>query len=487
MNTDPMRVGELRTSQLLHTFGVGAIIDLPNVSVVVRGLEEWDKTNSALLKEDRLLDLVRRKVGDQVADLRTPPYTAPNANVYDEWTRVGVPVGAFPRWLRCTSCRMLASADSGAFPLLPDRYRPDRVRFVHECRGQGRKRPSAVPARFVLACESGHLDDFPWMYFVHKGVEPERGRTHTLTLTELGSSGEAANVLVMCSCGAKRSMAEAFGLDNALRNLPGCRGRHPHLGSFDGCANPTRSMLLGATNGWFPTQIRVFSLPEADTALADAVARNWTYLRPLTALSKDTAKGPITGMTFWPELDQYGYDKVWDAMRTKAGEDVPSAPKVDGDEEVDVAGPEWEAFTRPETVTLPDFTTQRTATPRKFADRLERVVLVPRLREVSALYGFTRIDAPEFDVVSTDAERVAPLSKKPPTWVPCAEQRGEGVFLKFREDPLAVWEASPAVRQREKRLEAGHERWRANRLRGASPSVGRPVRPPRRPADPPGT
>ena len=37
---------------------------------------------------------------------------------------------------------------------------------------------------------------------------------------------------------------------------------------------------------------------------------------------------------------------------------------------------------------------------------LPEVVLVPRLREVSALYGFTRIDSPEWDILSTDRERI---------------------------------------------------------------------------------
>src|SRR5699024_6596097 len=49
------RVGELRTNQLLHTFGVGSLIDLPNVSVVVRGLDAWRTSYAAPLQENRLL------------------------------------------------------------------------------------------------------------------------------------------------------------------------------------------------------------------------------------------------------------------------------------------------------------------------------------------------------------------------------------------------------------------------------------------------
>lgn len=35
------KVGELRPSQALTTFGIGSIIDLPNLSVMVMGLEDW--------------------------------------------------------------------------------------------------------------------------------------------------------------------------------------------------------------------------------------------------------------------------------------------------------------------------------------------------------------------------------------------------------------------------------------------------------------
>ncbi|NJP12444.1 MAG: hypothetical protein HC866_25710, partial [Leptolyngbyaceae cyanobacterium RU_5_1] len=35
------RVGELRPSQILFSYGVGAVVDLPNLSVMVLGLEDW--------------------------------------------------------------------------------------------------------------------------------------------------------------------------------------------------------------------------------------------------------------------------------------------------------------------------------------------------------------------------------------------------------------------------------------------------------------
>ena len=35
------RVGEIRPSQLIFTYGIGAIADLPELSVIITGLEDW--------------------------------------------------------------------------------------------------------------------------------------------------------------------------------------------------------------------------------------------------------------------------------------------------------------------------------------------------------------------------------------------------------------------------------------------------------------
>ncbi|WP_121158646.1 DISARM system phospholipase D-like protein DrmC [Micromonospora pisi] len=84
-------------------------------------------------------------------------------------------------------------------------------------------------------------------------------------------------------------------------------------------------------------------------------------------------------------------------------------------------------------------------------------------RKVAALQGFTRIDAPEWEVLDTPDRRRAPLAIGEPTWVPCAEMRGEGIFLRFDEDRIVAWEHQPEVKQREQMLVRAHDLWRAQR------------------------
>jgi len=160
-------VGEVRPSQLLWTYGPGALIDLPSLSVVTMGIDQWDLSACQPIQEARLLAAVRKVLGPQVESLRSPPFKeGEDADRFGAQANIGVPVRPFPRWMRCVKCGLLSPFDHQLFSLKIDRFRPERTRFVHKgCTGAP-DRPSiareadAVPARFLLACRNGHLDDF---------------------------------------------------------------------------------------------------------------------------------------------------------------------------------------------------------------------------------------------------------------------------------------------------------------------------------------
>ena len=160
------RVGELRPSQILTTFGIGSIVDLPHISAMVMGLEDWPASDYREITEERLLASVRNALGPQVQQLRSPPIVpdTDRLNPFEEQSFVGVPVAPFPRWMLCPRCRRLAPLSSNQF-MLNDRSIPARSRALRptriadipaSCR-------TVIPARFIVACKNGHLDDFPWV------------------------------------------------------------------------------------------------------------------------------------------------------------------------------------------------------------------------------------------------------------------------------------------------------------------------------------
>lgn len=55
----PPVFGELRPSQIITTFGPGAVVDLPNVSVVIAGTDFWETSEEQEVDEPRLKSLLR--------------------------------------------------------------------------------------------------------------------------------------------------------------------------------------------------------------------------------------------------------------------------------------------------------------------------------------------------------------------------------------------------------------------------------------------
>ena len=459
------RVGELRPSQVLFTYGIGSIVDLPYISTMVMGLDDWENPYPVMIGEERLLQAVRDILGPQIARLLAPP-EAPEpvaglSTPFDESATVGVPVAAFPRWMVCPRCRTLARLDSGLFQLKNDFYHPDRTRYIHvNCPSAGRP-PAVVPARFLVACKNGHLDDFPWLYFVHGDV-PCRAR---LKLRELGVTGEAADVQVFCeTCGKQKRMSDAFGSEG-MKNLPMCKGRHPHLRLYESetCQEQSRTILLGASNSWFSLVLSTLAVPNAVDTLGQLVDEHWHLLGKVTSAQNIDLLRQIGQLE---RLADYTTEAIWSKVEMKSTFAEGKSDEKSGAGRQYLKAPEWRVLSNPATAPIAqDFKVRAVAAPVGYEHLLKQVVLAERLREVRALIGFTRIESPgDFEeVTELVEERRVPLARKRPTWVPAAEVRGEGIFLEFREDAISAWVESNVCRGHNRVFHEAHTQWRKAR------------------------
>lgn len=459
----PVRVGSIRPSQAIYSYGVGSLVDLPNLSVMVGGLDRWDTTKQEIITEDRLLDAVRTLLGSQVEVLRALP-VAPQTtdNPYDDWARVGLPVAVFPRWLRCTGCNRLFPVASGALKLEKNLWRPDRTRYTHPNCDRARKPPPAVPARFVAGCANGHLDEFPWVRFAHLG-KPTCPNP-IMQLNDIGSGGRATDLLVKClSCDAKSTLAKAFG-PAALETMPQCRGRHPHLGvATEPCAEQLRTLVLGASNMWFNSQLSVLSLPVGGGSLGQLVYDHWAAFAKMPPVKEVLIYALGENQVLQAAFAGHDPDDIWDAIEARRAGAAPSG-------DADVLGPEWAGLTSgSQGQKSPHFEAEPIAAPGEYRAKIAGVTLAHRLRVVTALCGFTRISAGE----PGDGRTVARIdSKGAPTWVPVVENRGEGIFLRLDESAVQEWESAAFDHPQLVSLRRAHSDWRE--LRGLDPAQGWP-------------
>jgi hypothetical protein len=425
----------------MFTTGVGALVDLPNLSVLVRGLDDWNYTGIPdweEIKEPRLLEKVRNTIGKSVQQLRPAPWLGgTDQEPTGPSSRIGVPVTPFPSWLRCTACDELAPIDSKVFGFDNAKPRkPHEARFFHATcpRKKSGRRPLAVAARFVLACTAGHLDDFPYPQFVHHGGGCAKASHPRLRMEDRGGN-LGANVVIRClSCGdARRNLREVFG-PRAAERLPGCRGRRAHLGDFETkpCKAELKVLVVGASNQWFAQTLSALAVPRSGASeLAAKVEQHWDSLEQFEAHVISFARKMVPIMR---EFEKWSDEEIWAAIeRHRAG-------STDDDDGGDLRKREWEVFSAGQLPAPTDDLTLRRdpdGVPGRLKGVYADVLQAERLREVRALVGFTRLDAPDPD--DPDLVTRAPLARSAATWVPASEVRGEGIFLRLPEELLADW------------------------------------------------
>ncbi len=439
-----MRDGQIRQSQIITTYGPGALIDLPQHAAIMGGLDTWPRDLDEVL-EPRLTRVLTSMTGIPSLRLYAPP-PAPD----EPWAQSkGIGAWRFPEWF-------VVQDDSAG-----ERDRSRRLVHRRSLDERGRfDGQSVVPTRFVRACPRGHVDDVDWIGFVHG---PNDNCRRQLWLDERGTTGDLAELSVRCECGKRRSLYEAAELDQ--NPLGTCRGARPWLGlnMEEDCNQPSRLLIRTASNAYFPQIVSVLSLPDRGGAIDGVVASHWDDLAIVDSAIELVLmkKKPKVAAA----LEPFDDNEVLEAIaRIKGGSGVQRHVK-EVELEALLGAPEGFGDDVP---VDPDFHARRL--PDSFwrrsglSDGIAAVIQLHRLREVLALVGFTRLEAAMRDIhgeYDTDVER-AEIAVEP-SWYPAIENRGEGVFVQLSSVAVEEWRRRPGVRARVDELRRGHQQWISTR------------------------
>ncbi|PYG99153.1 DUF1998 domain-containing protein [Arthrobacter stackebrandtii] len=424
---------DLRLSETLSPFGVGAIVDVLGESLIAPDTSWWDRQTAPEITCDRLV----AQLGGGI--LRQAPSHAGRAGT----DTTSLLYFRFPAWRFCERCGRLSQLTG-----------TNKGKYQNKCACNG----ALVPMRYVAVCEKGsHIQDVPWFMWTHRGNDEGITAENRLcrAVSELrfersSKHGEGlASLRVVCGkCNRSRSLTELVGKSSLLRDGVRCAGKQPWEPKntvVTPCDSLLRAVQRGATGNYIADRVSALDIPEEKPKSQEIIEKVRTH--DLYQRLVDDNGGPRSEQIAGWIAEELGASSE-SVLAIALSSNSESEPQL-----LDLKDGEWAAFIKKiesgRDNTAGDFvvdgwqSSQFTTGPVELHQALTGVGQVRRVREVRALRGFRR-HSPQSEFIRADLDKDP---KHRPAY-PSLELFGEGIFLQFNEDVIAEWEAHPAVRAR---------------------------------------
>lgn len=449
----------VRASQAVLQYGVGAMVDFPEQTLMTAAPEYWGESIVAI-HDERLEKALH-------VDFFGMPGSKDDGRYQN-----GVAYSRFPEWYFCPKCRKFQPLkewirEYNTSPKLKkanenDPYMVKRLRCT-KCFQE------LVVARIVVACGHGHIDDFPWVKWVHAKNSAGAKRvceSPQLRFTTSASSTEGLEGLsVTCmSCNARATLRGAFD-KNALRNLDEktgyvydfqCTGRHPWKNVKEKCGEYPHVLQRGGSSVYFPISVSSLVIPPYSSQLTSKIQNSVAFsdlkkairesIKTLTAMN--IASQENKDLAIKAKLVEYaeiiakeigrGVEQVkpilerrWNS--TEDTEYTTTSLKYRAEEYVALNGE----------VTVEEkngeFIREATDISEYKIPCIKSVSLIHKVREVQALLGFSRLEPIGEDEAGEDKIRRISIKEPDTNWYPGYDVRGEGIFIEFDEDEINKW------------------------------------------------
>lgn len=461
----------IRRTQLISPWGVGQMINFPkDESLMVVGLDMWEEKFRTISELDEFKvteERLAKRLG--VKEFRLPPdFRDPGPGVTNPSLKI--PFVRFPRWHYCTRCGHMEKVS------IYDSQKPtcSGISF-----GSGRscneiaerKRQRLIPVRFIAICPHGHIEDFPFMQWVHGGAQPEG--QHNLRLRAGRSSGALSGIEITCSCGAHKTMAGAFNEQSLTKIGVTCSGGRPWVGQEAERGNTTHCgqhlivVQKGASNVYFSQVRSSIYLPQwensVDRHLVEVLEKNWRWLTSGMVDGKfDRMRFELVAeQKFNPDKRDFYTEKLLDAATKRISGAESSAAddseekyrKMEYDTILGEAGGENQDFfvTKNQANTYDD-----SETGGAISSCFTSIGLLHKLRETRAFVGFSRW-LPDDGKTLTEKKNFIKLGQRI-EWLPAVVVRGEGVFFEFNDKRLKEWAAKEEIKKKAKFLSDNYNR-----------------------------
>ena len=435
----------VRAAQAVLQYGVGAMVDFPDQTLVTSSPEYWSGTS-------RIFD-------DRFAKALDVDYFA---------LPTDIAYARFPEWYFCPKCRTFQPLSKWIAEYKKKAkgksLELDENIVMHMQCPQCKQ--DLVVARIVTVCEDGHLNDFPWVKWVHaRSKKPICGNPSLKFKTGASGSEGLEGLTIECACGAHSTLKDAFDKDifEKMDQEEGsfgfkCEGCHPFKHTKDACGKYPRTVQRGASSVYFPVTHSSLVIPPYADKLNTKIEQSNAYEECITIIAdEDTAEEKEKlirkRLSKWAEKIALEIG----ALKSDVEKILTSKWLDTSSEVIDVTSvkyrfEEYMALTGEISTpkgSLGDFSREAMPIEEYGLPHIKSISLVDKVRVVNALTGFSRINP----AMNKDDVGFVSVKRPETRWYPAYEVRGEGIFIEFNQQDIDKWiEENPEVARRASHL-----------------------------------
>lgn len=415
---EKISVGDIRKTQMITTFGVGSIVDFKDDTVIIASTDDWD------YNPNDVEEVENRKIFNENLSVITGaeyflmPRTTQSTNSFSKGKDITSYV--FPEKIHCPRCGNIYD------------FRELDIKDRYKC-PQCRNNMNA--SRFIVVCARGHMDDFPYDWWVHNGKPcPSGVKSPRIKMVNIYNRTDIDSLRLECTeCKSTRSMVQVFS-ENALSEF-GCTCKHPHFKdpyarAQYGCHDKMRAMLRSASGVYFPITKAALLIPPWSKKVVNYIQKNYSILK---AVEEDKIAYAIKQVLHDNNITDDEIMRSWSAVKIAMDQKRKRS-------ELSVYEDEYVILSKEENQNEDNFSSYSSPVPEKYKPYFEQLAVVDRLTITQAFTSFTRI-------TRNEAYSVA-ISQYPKPWFPAVELTGEGIFIRFNKDKVTKWRNTHSSRYR---------------------------------------
>lgn len=417
-SNEKISVGDIRKTQMITTFGVGSIVDFKDDTVIIASTDDWD------YNPNDIEEVENRKIFNENLSVITEaeyflmPRTTQSTNSFSKGKNITSYV--FPEKLHCSRCGNIYD------------FRELDIKDRHRC-PQCRNNLNA--SRFIVVCTRGHMDDFPYDWWVHNGKScPSGAKSPRIKMINIYNRTDIDSLRLECTeCKATRSMVQVFS-ENALSEFQ-CTCKHPHFKDpyarvQYGCHDKMRARLRSASGVYFPITKAALLIPPWSKKVVNCIQKNYGLLK---AVEEDKIVYAIRQVIHDKNVTDEEIMRSWNAVKISMEQKRKRS-------ELSVYEDEYAILSKDENANEDNFSSYTSSIPERYRPFFEQLAVVDRLTVTQAFTGFTRITRNEANSVA--------ISQYPKPWLPAVELTGEGIFIRFNKEKVTQWRNANSSRYR---------------------------------------